>query len=450
MARVALIGTNSIGYIHALIDIWNSGHCAVLIDYQTPFYAAIQMMREADVQICYLQEDLWSEYISAYTEIEFVRYFSDSKLTFALPKFLYDEFHPNYSHHEAVIIYSSGTTGKSKGIILSHFAINTNADAIIDYMNPYAHTDCIYTVRHLSHSSTLTGELLVALKSHVKMVITASAVPPRLILSSIKKYGVTILCINPTLLSLLCNEAKREIYDISCLQKMYVSGAILNDAIYEKAKNALTDISVFNVYGLSETAPRVTAQTLDCCKSNSVGKPIKGVEIVITDENGKVVPNGERGIIHVKTPSMFSGYVTGTQKHISLYQDWLNTGDIGFWDEFGELHVVGRVDDVIICDAHKIYPSDVENLILEDPSIFDCVVSQCTVNDMETIGCMYVSNRECTTEIIHRIKDRLAKYEIPKRYLRTEVLKHLKQPALLQGTLHLNQKTAFAAQQRVN
>lgn len=424
MSRVALIGENSIGYVDTLIEIWNNMDCAVLIDYQTPFYAAIQMMREADVQICYLQEDLWSEYISAYTEIEFVRYSSDRKLTFVLPKFLYDEFHPNYSSNEAVIIYSSGTTGKSKGIILSHFAINTNADAIIDYMNPLAQTDCIYTVRHLSHSSTLTGELLVALKSNTKMVITASAVPPRLILSSIKKYGVTILCINPILLSLLCNEVKRKFYDVSCLQKVYVSGAILNDAIYEKAKNALTDISVFNVYGLSETAPRVTTQTLDCCKSNSVGKPIKGVEIVITDENGKVVPNGERGIIHVKTPSMFSGYVTGTQKHISLYQDWLNTGDIGFWDEFGELHVVGRVDDVIICDAHKIYPSDVENLILEDPSIFDCVVSQCTVNDMETIGCMYVSNRECTTEIIHRIKDRLAKYEIPKRYLRTEVIPH--------------------------
>lgn len=424
MTRVALIGINSIGYIHKLINIWNDGLCAVLIDYQTPFHAAIQMMREADVQICYLQEDLWSEYISAYTEIEFVRYSSDSKLTFVLPKFLYDEFHPNYSHHEAVIIYSSGTTGKSKGIILSHFAINTNADAIIGYMKLLSETDCIYTVRHLSHSSTLTGELLVALKSHTKMVIVASAVPPRLILSSIMKYGVTILCINPTLLSLLCDEAKRKFYDVSCLQKVYVSGAILNDAIYEKAKNGLAGTLIFNVYGLSEAAPRVTAQTFDCCKSNSVGKPIKGVEIVVTAENGEVVPNGERGIIHVKTPSMFSGYVTGTQKHISLYQDWLNTGDIGFWDEFGELHVVGRVDDVIICDAHKIYPSDVEKLILENPSISDCAISRCTVNGLETIGCLYVSNRECTAEIIHRIKDRLAKYEIPKRYLRTEVIPH--------------------------
>ena len=165
---------------------------------------------------------------------------------------------------------------------------------------------------------------MVALKSNTKMVITASAVPPRLILSSIKKYGVTILCINPILLSLLCNEVKRKFYDVSCLQKVYVSGAILNDAIYEKAKNALTDISVFNVYGLSETAPRVTAQTSACCKSNSVGKPIKGVEVTITNESGAPVSNGERGIIHVKTPSMFSGYVIGGKKHSSSNNQFVN------------------------------------------------------------------------------------------------------------------------------
>ena len=424
MARVALVGTNSIGYIHAMIDIWNRGLCVVLIDYRTPFHAALRMMREAEVKKCYVQENLWRECISVCTEIEFIRYPASSELTFILPKLLYNEFHPNYSHHEAVIIYSSGTTGKSKGIILSHFAINTNADAIINYMNPCAHTDCIYTVRPLSHSSTLTGELLVALKSHTKMVVTTTAVPPRLILSSVKQHGVTILCINPTLLSLLCDEAKRRFYDLSCLQKIYTSGSILNDSVYRSAKTILPDIAVYNVYGLSEAAPRVTAQTSECCKSNSVGRPIKGVEVMVTNESGTPVSNGRRGVIHVKTPSMFSGYVRGNEKHPSLYQGWLNTGDIGFWDEFGELHVVGRVDDVIICDAHKIYPTDVEKLILENPSISDCAVSRCAVNGTEMVGCLYVSNSDCVTEIVHGIKDRLAPYEIPKKYLRTEAIPH--------------------------
>lgn len=422
MARAALIGTNSIGYIRALIQMWNSGHCVVLIDYRTPFDSAIQMMRESKVQTCYLQEDLWREYIDTCTEMEFVRYFKESELTFVLPEFLYDEFHSNYSNDEAVVIYSSGTTGKSRGIILSHFAINTNADAIIDYMNPCTQADCIYTVRHLSHSSTLTGELLVALKSHTKMVITASAVPPRLILSSVKKYGVTVLCLNPMLLSILCDETKRKFYDISCLQKVYVSGAILNDAIYETAKNVLTGTLIFNVYGLSEAAPRVTAQTLDCCKSNSVGKPIKGVEIVIANENGEVVPNGERGMIHVKTQSVFSGYIMGDAKHTSFYRGWLNTGDIGFWDRFGELHVVGRVDDVVICDAHKIYPSDIESLILEDPSISDCAVSRCTVNGTEMLGCLYVGSKDSTMDIVHRLKNLLMQHEIPQKYLRVETI----------------------------
>lgn len=329
MPRIALIGKNSVNYISLLIDIWNNGDCAVLIDWQTPFHIAIAMMREAEVKLCYLQNDLWSTCtLNDHSEIEIIRFSVDNETTFVLPDRIYDKFDSNYSRSEAVVIYSSGTTGKSKGIILSHFAIATNADAIIDYMHPSASDDCMYTVRSLSHSSTLTGELLVALKTRTKLVITASAVPPRYILTSIKQYCVSILCLNPTLLAFLCDEAGRKNYDISSLKRIYVSGAILNDKVYEKAQRILKGISVFNVYGLSEASPRVTAQTPECCKSNSVGKPIKGVEVIIVDESGVPVPNEIRGIIHVRTPSLFSGYIVGKEKHASLYHGWLNTGDI--------------------------------------------------------------------------------------------------------------------------
>ena len=157
---------------------------------------------------------------------------------------IYEKFNANYSGSEAVIIYSSGTTGKSKGVILSHFAINTNADAIIEYMN-LSISDCIYTIRSLSHSSTLTGELLVALKTHTKLLATSSAVPPRYIFDTITRNNVTILCLNPTLLSFLCDELSKKAYCISSLRAIYCSGAIMNGHIYNKAKARLNTLVVY-------------------------------------------------------------------------------------------------------------------------------------------------------------------------------------------------------------
>lgn len=423
MSRVALIGENSVEYIETLIDIWNKGDCAVLLDWRIPCQVSVEMMLEAGVRLCYVQEKYYETFIGLNSNISFVSFKTNPIIAALLPSYIYDKYINRYCSDEAVVIYSSGTTGKARGIILSHYAINTNADAIIDYMRPTTE-DCIYIAKTLSYSSTLTGELLVALKAKAKLVIAPTIVPPRYVLNNINKFGVTVACLNPTLLLMLADEYERTQYGMSSLTAIYVSGSILSDKIYREAHTAFYDIPIYNAYGLSEAAPRVTAQTFGCCKGNSVGKPIKDVEIAIVDENGKLVPNGVRGIIQVKTPSMFSGYVTGNEKHASLCQGWLNTGDIGFWDEFDELHIVGRVDDVIICDAHKIYPTDVEKLILENPSISDCTVSRCTVNGTEMIGCLYVSNRDCVTEIVHGIKDRLAQYEIPKKYLRTEVIPH--------------------------
>ena len=200
MSRVALIGENSIGYVSALIDIWNNGDCAVLLDWRIPFATSLEMMIEAGAQTCFIEQGLFDKIdVEFPNSINFITYDKQNNLVEQLPKFIYDKFQENYTHEEAVVIYSSGTTGKSKGIILSHFAINTNADAIIDYMKPTSN-DCIYIAKTLSHSSTLTGELLVALKTKMGLVIAPTIVPPRYTLNNLAKYNVTIVCLNPTLL----------------------------------------------------------------------------------------------------------------------------------------------------------------------------------------------------------------------------------------------------------
>lgn len=422
MSRVGLIGENSIEYINKLLDIWNAGDCAVLIDWRIPFKTAVNMLKEASVNKCYIDKKIIDKYSNKYLDnISFDYFQQKNNAVELLSSDIYDKFRENYSKNEAIVLYSSGTTGKSKGIILSHFAINTNADAIIDYMKPNV-DDCIYITKTLSHSSTLTGELLVALKTCTKLLVAPTIVPPRYILNQINKYSVSIICLNPTLLSLLSDEVQLRSFDISSLRTIYVSGSVLSDEIYEKAHRAFIKIPIYNVYGLTETGPRVTAQRIDCCKSNSVGKPIKGVDVVIVDESGKQVEQGEKGIVHVLTPSRFDGYIVGTDKNRSLYEKWLNTGDVGFIDKFCELHITDRVDDVLNVNSHKIYPSEIESAILENSNIKECVVIKVELSNREYMCCVYSGEKENLILLKQKLSRFLMLYEIPRYWVRYDVI----------------------------
>ena len=422
MKRIALIGENSVEYINILIDIWNSGNCAVLVDCQIPPQIAVKMMLEAQVAKCYIEHKYYEKLYRVIDEtIELIPYEKENTSARLLPTETYDRFQENYSKDEAVVIYSSGTTGKSKGIILSHFAINTNADAIIDYMQP-DDSDCMYIVKNITHSSSITGELLVALKTRIPLLIAPVVVPPRIVLQNIAKYGVTIIGVNPLLLTMYCNEYENRKYDLSTLKKIYVSGALLNDKTYEMAHKVFRNQEIYNVYGLSEAGPRVTAQRRACCKGNSAGKVIKGVALIIVDESGNVVPNGERGIVHINTPSRFNGYIQGEIKHKSLYQDWLNTGDIGYLDEHSELHVIGRIDDMIVIGAHKIYPTEVERLVQAAADIRECVVAMVNFKGEDVLCCLYVSDEEMRADIKSILGASLMKYEIPKLFVRTDAI----------------------------
>lgn len=203
MSRIALIGKNSLGYVEKLISIWNSQDCAVLIDWRISIGTSVQLMRAASVSKCWIcksQYEMIRENLP--DDILFFSFDDECQNAVFLPKEIYEQFIPSYSIDEAVVIYSSGTTGKSKGIILSHYAINTNADAIIDYLKPNA-MDCMYMVKTISHSSSLVGELLVALKTKTNLIIAPTIVPPRYTLQNIEKFGVTKICKLWTIMSVL-------------------------------------------------------------------------------------------------------------------------------------------------------------------------------------------------------------------------------------------------------
>lgn len=427
MSRVALISDNSVEFIDLLVEIWNNDDCVVIIDWRTPIDIACKMMIEASVTCCYIDKALivgtcleGNEWIAS--KIELKTFNSTMKAARLLSDDVYNKFHANYSAGEAIIIYSSGTTGRSKGIILSHYAINCNADAIQDYMK-LTHDDCLYIAKSLSHSSTLVGEMLVALKNRIPLVVAPTLVPPRYVLNNINLFSVSTIALNPTLISMYAEEVQRKKYDFPSLKTIYVSGSVLDDRVYETVHSVFHQICIYNIYGLSEAGPRVSAQRIDCCKGNSVGKAIKGVEIAVVNEDGDLVARGKRGIIHVQTRSLYLGYVSGKEKFPSLFKGWLNTGDIGFVDDNNELHVIDRVDDVIIIDSHKIYPSDIENVIRRETQVDDCIVYKKESGGGVFLSCSYSASVE-----IHDIKKKIARfllsYEIPKEFVYVADIPH--------------------------
>ena len=419
MKRIAITAENSLGYIKKIIDIWNSGDCAVLIDWRIPYNTAISMMKDCKVVECYIDENRFDEFSNKNTNIEFKKLNASKEKVELFATDIYDKFKENYSSDEALIIFSSGTTGKSKGIIMSHYAINTNADAIISYMK-LEKNDCLGLVKPLCHSSTIVGELLVALKSHTKAAISKSIVSPRIISQNFKKFGVTIICINPVLLSLYTHEHNFVEMNV---KKIYVSGSILSTKVLNIAKKAFPNTHIYNVYGQTEAGPRVTAQDDQNCNNNSTGRCIKGVEIKIIDTAGKEVKKGKIGIIHVLTKSKFTGYVSGKNTE-SLYKNWLNTKDLGYIGKDDQLYVCGRIDDLIISSSHKVYPSNVEKVIEENINIDTAIVLGILDEKYgQKIVCFYKLKEKGIVDkksILEFTRKRLPSYEIPQEWIEIE------------------------------
>lgn len=419
--RIGVIGDNSIEMIEKVIDIWNCGECVILIDWRIPYKTIVEMLEEVNAEKCYIDE----KYLKGTNQkignkkFEVITYLSSDNRIKKMPKELYDKFKGNYSKTEALILFSSGTTGKAKGIILSHYAINKNADEVFGYMRLDS-SDSIYIQKTLCHSSTFVCELLVALKHKIKLFISSTVITPNIILKNIMSNKITVTCLNPTILRLLTIAAEKGQYVFDTLKVIYCSGAVLDINIYERAKKVFKNVSIFNVYGLTEAGPRVAAQIPNCYDSQgSVGKVLNCVTIKIVDNQGREKGVNEQGIINIKTDCAFIGYANCVDKRLA--DEWINTKDIGYLNDNNELYVLGRSDNMINIDSHNIFAEEVEQRILDLKNVENCLVyGEKNEKSCYLLYCDYVGKIEDEKEIITFLKNYLPLYEIPKKYRRVD------------------------------
>lgn len=320
-----------------------------------------------------------------------------------------------------IVFASSGTTGTPKSIVLSHAAIAHNVAAIAAYLEVTS-ADTFYIAKSMVHSSTLVGEVLVALHAGARIIALDPVVTGAQFVQRIERHRPTIVCVNPSLLRLFCTRAATR-DRLASVRILHVSGAVVDSATFLEVHERFPRIQMFNAYGLTEAGPRVSrASTARGWKPGSVGTPIAGVAVCVRDRDGNPCATDEIGEICVATPSKLAGYLDRDGALVPVAAGELRTGDRGRMDRDGELFVIGRADDLIITAAHNVDPHDVEAVIRKVPGVVDCLVFGIPDRLLgERVICAYVG-----TPVIDRLRHScdalLAPYQIPRQFCRWDEL----------------------------
>lgn len=421
MKRIAIIADNSIDFISRLLTAWNNNESVVLIDYRTPCVACLEMIIRSEVSEVYTDRNDLVDYINQLENtklrVNLIRSEGGVKEVTDESRRLFIKRHDN---EEAIILFSSGTTGNCKGIRLSHAAIVKNAERISERKGIET-SSSLYIYKTFSHCASFIGELLVGLVSGAKVYVCSTKSMIRMHLENIGKYGITHFSVNPSVLQMVTRNAKKH-YDFSSLKLVSCSGALLSEQCYKEAQESF-GCGIVNMYGMTEAASLFSCQY---CKANeskeedefkSVGFPLVGNKFRIwnNDEN-REAKLGEIGEVHIISETLMLGYLGDEGPELDEDGYW-HTRDMGFSSVEGELYIIGRKDRMIISCGHNVFPEYIERIIKNSGLVDECIVTG--IQDSaygEKIVCMYINKKghENVEEQLRKIcVTQLAQYEMP-------------------------------------
>lgn len=318
----------------------------------------------------------------------------------------------------SLIMCTSGSTGIPKGVMLTSDALQKNVSGISEYLN-INYTDRILIARPLCHSAVLTGEFLVGLYNGADIYFINQKYSPTAIIQYADKVKATVLCGTPSLINHIAIFLSRIGKELQ-IKTLSVSGECLTSEKAIKIRKAFRNTKIFNVYGLTEASPRVAYLPCHLFDEHpeSVGVPLRGVQIRIVNDLGEDVSYNEHGHIIVNSESLMKGYYKNPKltKRV-MSNGWLKTGDIGYKDSNGYLYILSRVDDMIIKAGMNIYPKEIENNILTLEQIYDCVAYGIKTNNGQAIGIDIVLDKHVLNaskkDVISWLTKVLPEYQIP-------------------------------------
>jgi long-chain acyl-CoA synthetase len=324
----------------------------------------------------------------------------------------------------AAIFYTGGTTGRSKGVMLSHRNITANA------FNCLAEGLCPETAVYLHaapmfHMANGAGMYSLFLSGGTSVVIKAFT--PEAVFDAIEQQKVTDTTLVPTMIQMMADHPAVRLRDLGSLERILYGGSPISEAVLDRASAALPGVAFIQAYAQSELSPVATIlharEHLGDGRSRgrhrSGGRATLGVEVRIVDENDREVPRGTVGQICARGDVVMMGYWNRPEETAKAIVDgWMHTGDAGQMDEDGFVYVVDRVKHMIISGGENVYSAEVENIVAQHPAVAQCAVigipNERWGEEVHAVVMRRPGTRVDPVDIIAFCKERIAHYKCPR------------------------------------
>jgi long-chain acyl-CoA synthetase len=272
----------------------------------------------------------------------------------------------------AALLYTGGTTGRAKGVMLSHANLHYSGQAVQRASYVPGVSRSLMTLP-LSHSYGMLVTISAMHSPERPVTVLLRWFDPTAFLELIAEHRLQTTALVPSMIHLLLQQPL-ERHDLTSLVYLGCGAAPLSRSAAEEIERRIPSATVRQGYGLTETAALISTNPAGAEKPGSVGLPVPGAVVKILDDDGRELPAGEAGEICCSSPAVMRGYWReGGRDPIltaeAVRDGWLHTGDIGHLDEDGYLFVVDRKKDLIIRGGFNVYPRDVEDALLEHPAV---------------------------------------------------------------------------------
>lgn len=318
----------------------------------------------------------------------------------------------------ACLAYTSGTTGRPKGAMLSHQNLTANLDQVSEVpMLAQAESDVTLLALPLFHIYALNAILGLTMRVGATAVLLERFDPVGS-LQAVERHRATILFGAPPMFIAWLATPGVERYDLSSVRVAVSGAAPLSGAVLEEFQRRL-GITIWEGYGLTETAPVVTTNAMGAApKAGSIGRPLPGVEVRIVDEDGDDVEEGDPGEIVVRGANVFGGYWRQEEVSAQAIRDgWFRTGDVAYADEDGFLFLVDRKKDLIIVSGFNVYPREVEDVLFCHPKVGEAaavgIPHSYTGEAVKAIVVLKPGESATEEEIIEHCRRSLARFKCP-------------------------------------